>query len=234
MRFSTTLVTLLPVAGALAAVQTVTVGDGSKLLFDPPSVTAAVGDTIKFEFKSKNHSVTQSTFDAPCVFKANGVDSGFQLTPPNATSFASWSFEVQATDPTWWFCAQTAPAVHCTAGMVFAVNPTADKTFDMFKVSLDQRLVEPGDLIYTSCRLQQWAVGVLRLLEAVLQPIPPALVQQLRLEQPEHLTDLERPERLVQLEQLGALVQGLQLQLAQALQQLNLVRRRRHPMRDLS
>ncbi|KAL0577881.1 hypothetical protein V5O48_004117 [Marasmius crinis-equi] len=133
MRFSTVAATLLPAAGVLAATQTVTVGDNNALAFSPSSLTAAMGDTIEFQFKSKNHSVSQSTFTDPCQFKSGGVDSGFQVTPPNATEFASWSFQVNTTEPLWFFCAQTAPAVHCKAGMVFALNATPDKSFDAFK-----------------------------------------------------------------------------------------------------
>ncbi|KAG7092603.1 hypothetical protein E1B28_008946 [Marasmius oreades] len=143
MRFSTLAVALLP-AAALAAVQTVTVGDQNKLEFSPPSVNAALGDTIQFQFKSKNHSVTQSTFDSPCVFKAAGVDSGFQATPPGATPSASWSFMLNTTDALWFFCAQTAPANHCANGMVFAINPPPDKTFDMFKANAMSQGSAPG------------------------------------------------------------------------------------------
>jgi plastocyanin len=135
MRFSTVVAALLPVAGALAATQSVTVGDGSKLEFNPPSVTAAVGDIIEFEFKTKNHSVSQSTFAQPCQFKSGGVDSGFRATAADATSFAKWSFEVKTTEALWFFCAQLAPADHCQKGMVFAINPTADKSFEAYKAA---------------------------------------------------------------------------------------------------
>ncbi|KAK1222089.1 hypothetical protein PQX77_015083 [Marasmius sp. AFHP31] len=134
MRFSTVAATLLPVAGALAAKQTVAVGEGG-LTFNPASVTAAMGDTIEFQFKSKNHSVSQSTFAEPCKFKENGVDSGFQLTPDGAASIASWSFELNTTEPLWFFCAQLNPADHCQKGMVFAVNPTAEKSFEAFQAA---------------------------------------------------------------------------------------------------
>lgn len=135
MRFSTIVAALLPVAGALAATQSVTVGDGGKLEFNPPSITAAVGDIIEFEFKSKNHTVSQSTFAQPCQFKSGGVDSGFRAVPADATSFAKWRFEVQTTEALWFFCAQLGPADHCQKGMVFAINPTADKTFEAFKAA---------------------------------------------------------------------------------------------------
>ncbi|THU82890.1 hypothetical protein K435DRAFT_784444 [Dendrothele bispora CBS 962.96] len=83
-------------------------------------------------FVSLCDSVTQSTFASPCV--SSGIDSGFQATPANASEFATWSFTVNnASAPLWFFCAQTVPANHCNAGMVFAVNPTQEKSFDAYQ-----------------------------------------------------------------------------------------------------
>jgi len=108
----------------------VTVGKDASLLYEPTSVTAKLGDTVEFQFVSKNHTVSQSTFDKPCVAKADGIDSGYQFIPGGTTVFPSWSFTVQnETAPIWFFCAQGA---HCKAGMVFAINPNAEKTFEKF------------------------------------------------------------------------------------------------------
>jgi len=79
--------------------------------------------------------VTQSTFAAPCVRSPTGIDSGFQPVNATDTALPVWTFQVTDTTPLWFFCAQTVPAVHCTAGMVFAVNPTADKTFEQFQAA---------------------------------------------------------------------------------------------------
>ncbi len=46
---------------------------GEKLVYTPDFVMAAVGDKIKFNFMAKNHTVTQSTFDKPCVKMPEGV-----------------------------------------------------------------------------------------------------------------------------------------------------------------
>jgi plastocyanin len=139
MRFSS--VALLASAASLASAAnfTVLVGDGGALAFSPTSVTVASGDTINFEFRAKNHTATQSTFANPCTLQttpATGVDSGFQFVAPGSTSFPTWSITVQnASAPLWFFCAQTNPASHCHAGMVFAVNPTAEKSFDAFQAA---------------------------------------------------------------------------------------------------
>ncbi|KAJ3564808.1 hypothetical protein NP233_g8046 [Leucocoprinus birnbaumii] len=130
--FSVVAFTLASALAASAADITVNVGANNGLVFDPPQVTAQPGDQIHFEFQSKNHSVTQSTFAAPCVKSPTGIDSGFMFVDPNAADHPVWTMQVADTTPLWFFCAQTNPAVHCTAGMVFAVNPTADKSFDQF------------------------------------------------------------------------------------------------------
>jgi len=139
MHFSTAVAVLASAAFVSAANMTVTVGDGGSLAFNPTSVNVEVGDTINFEFRAKNHSVTQSTFPSPCqrmTTPKQGIDSGFMFVAANATTFPAWSFTVDnASTPLWFFCAQTIPANHCQAGMVFAVNPTADKTFDAFQAA---------------------------------------------------------------------------------------------------
>ncbi|KAG7448054.1 uncharacterized protein BT62DRAFT_930136 [Guyanagaster necrorhizus] len=111
-----------------AADHLVTVGDGGALAFNPTSVTAVQGDTVTFSFRANNHSATQSTFASPCT--KSGIDSGFVPIPANSTLFGQWSFTVDnGSAPLWFFCAQTG---HCEAGMVFAVNPTQEKSFQAF------------------------------------------------------------------------------------------------------
>lgn len=135
MRFSAVAATILAagVTAVSAATHVVAVGKDGSLKYDPPSVTAKAGDVIEFQFLSKNHTITQSTFDKPCVSKDSGVDSGYQFIPAGTTVFPSWSITVQNdTAPLWFYCAQ---GPHCAKGMVFAVNPTAEKTFEKFHAS---------------------------------------------------------------------------------------------------
>ncbi|KAF9036633.1 Cupredoxin [Panaeolus papilionaceus] len=135
MRASIAVTALLSALAAKAANITVMVGANNGLTFEPPSITAQVGDMINFQFMAKNHSVTQSTFVDPCQIQQNppGADSGFMNVPPGSTSVPVWTISVQnATAPLWFFCAQTG---HCQKGMVFAINPTAEKTFAMFQAN---------------------------------------------------------------------------------------------------
>lgn len=144
MLFSASLI--IAAAASLVSAQTsngtgvdhqITVGQNG-LAFNPPSITAAVGDTVTFVFYAKNHTVTQSAFATPCTPLQNnatgqvGFDSGFVPVAANATNNPAWTIQVtNATAPIWFFCRQTG---HCGQGMVGAINaPTSgNKTFDAF------------------------------------------------------------------------------------------------------
>jgi plastocyanin len=133
MHFSLAPVILATLASTVFAADTqVKVGSNSILSFDPPSVNASAGDTVTFIFYPKNHTVTQSTFAAPCQQMDGGANSGFQPVTANATNVPSFSITVNNTTPLWFYCMQ---ANHCKSGMVFAINPTANKTFAAFQAA---------------------------------------------------------------------------------------------------
>ncbi|KIK59564.1 hypothetical protein GYMLUDRAFT_245235 [Collybiopsis luxurians FD-317 M1] len=137
MRYSTAAAAVLSAAASVhAATYNVLVGDSNNLVFNPTTLSGvANGDIVNFQFVSKNHSVVQSTFTAPCT--AAGVSSGFQNVsdPTGASGFPTWSMTVEnASAPLWFFCSQTtANFTHCQRGMVFAINPTANKSFEAFQ-----------------------------------------------------------------------------------------------------
>lgn len=63
---------------------------------------ATVGDQIVFHFKQKNHTVTQSSLQAPCSAKEGGFNSGFQPVPANQTDmFPTYTITVNDTQPIW-------------------------------------------------------------------------------------------------------------------------------------
>ncbi|KAJ2934949.1 hypothetical protein H1R20_g2189, partial [Candolleomyces eurysporus] len=133
MHFSLALAALVPLAVSAADIP-VAVGQGG-LTFNPSSVTAAEGDTIVFTFYPKNHTVTQSSFATPCSPLADGEDSGFiPLETTDEPRVVNYVVE-NATAPLWFYCAQTAPVNHCTGGMVFAINPSAERTFEQFQAN---------------------------------------------------------------------------------------------------
>ncbi|KAI1745364.1 Cupredoxin [Xylaria scruposa] len=124
------------VAGT-GATHTVQVGGSAGLAYSPPEVKAAVGDMVVFTFMSTNHTVTQSTFAAPCDPMAGGMDSGFQPNKDNAVVPAPQvAMQVMTTEPIWFYCKQTG---HCGKGMVFSINPSAAKTQAMFQAMAIQQ-----------------------------------------------------------------------------------------------
>lgn len=125
---------------ASAAIIDVFVGGDGILKFQPESVTANPGDSIRFTFGRKNHTVTQSTFANPCspITDANGVPNGFfsgymPVAEGVTQDLPQFWIPVKDTKPIWAFCSQ---ANHCQQGMVFAVNAPADpdpKSFNNYK-----------------------------------------------------------------------------------------------------
>jgi plastocyanin len=108
MRFAFTSAAIATLATAASAAQfNVTVGAGGILAYSPSSINASVGDTVTFIFNPKNHTVTQSTFTAPCEPMVGGIDSGFMPVAANATSDPTMEITVNATTPLWFFCHQT-------------------------------------------------------------------------------------------------------------------------------
>ncbi|KAL8934004.1 MAG: hypothetical protein Q9216_006120 [Gyalolechia sp. 2 TL-2023] len=106
---------------------------GDELVFSPNSIMAAAGDMVEFTFMKKNHTVTQSTFPKPCVKMQGGADSLFLPNVNNTISPPpTYMFQVKDTKPAWFYCKQKTPVVHCGMGMTFSINPSADKTHEMF------------------------------------------------------------------------------------------------------
>ncbi|KAG5297618.1 hypothetical protein I7I48_06784 [Histoplasma ohiense] len=109
----------------------VIVGGEAGLVYQPETINAAIGDMVVFEFMSQNHTATQSTFNKPCVRMAQGIDSGFMPNTDNTVNPPpNMKFQVTTLDPVWMFCAQ---GKHCEKGMVFSINPTAEKSQARFK-----------------------------------------------------------------------------------------------------
>ncbi|KAK4121794.1 Cupredoxin [Parathielavia appendiculata] len=113
------------------ATHSVTVGGPQGLAFSPPQLSAAVGDTVIFTVLSQNHTATQSAFDTPCVALDGGMDSGYQANPNNTVNPPPQvAMQVMVDTPLWFYCRQ---GNHCGRGMVFSINPTAEKTHAQFQ-----------------------------------------------------------------------------------------------------
>lgn len=122
----------------------VVVGGPNKIFYDPANITAQVGDTVTFQFLQKNHTVTQSSFAAPCraltltsTTGQVGFDSGFMPVADNATTGPSFTIQVNDTAPIWAYCRQ---AGHCGQGMVFSVNAVegSANSFEAFQAKAKQ------------------------------------------------------------------------------------------------
>ncbi|KAF8144704.1 hypothetical protein K438DRAFT_1992621 [Mycena galopus ATCC 62051] len=127
----------------------VQVGASNSDIFSPSNISANVGDIVTFQFVSKNHSVTQTTFAKPCSnLLAGGVDSGFQPALVNVTAFPTFSFAVNnASTPLFFTSTQTAIASECNKGMVFSINQnpnSAVKTFADFQANAEADILPPA------------------------------------------------------------------------------------------
>jgi hypothetical protein len=127
MQYALAASTILFASTALAAVHQVQVGPG--LIFNPDSISdVAEGDTIDVTFGA-GHDIVQSTFDSPCEAMEGAIFSG-----PSPSDGDVFSFEVNSTDPMWFFC---SVGNHCQSGMALAINPTSERTIDDYKTAAE-------------------------------------------------------------------------------------------------
>ncbi|MCJ1258158.1 hypothetical protein MMC24_005989 [Lignoscripta atroalba] len=138
---STSATTTTPVTTTISSpngITTVTVGldNGKTLVFSPPFIAhAPVGTRIHFDFRAKNHTLTESSFDAPCS-KLPGatVDTDFNnVNPDDVPNFRPFDFTVASEAPRFFYCKQAngTPNGHCGKGMVFGLN-VDEATFGTF------------------------------------------------------------------------------------------------------
>ncbi|XP_006458465.1 hypothetical protein AGABI2DRAFT_190750 [Agaricus bisporus var. bisporus H97] len=107
------------------------VAAGNQFVFGQPNITAKVGDNVTWHFPNNGieHSVTQSSFNDPCVrLAASGNNTGgFDSTLTAGTTF---TIMITDTNPIWYHCKQI---MHCGMGMVGSINaPSSGNTYDSF------------------------------------------------------------------------------------------------------
>ncbi|KAG5983031.1 hypothetical protein E4U55_000927 [Claviceps digitariae] len=125
------LVVLMGVAQAID-VHVVAVGKNPQsnqtaLKFFPDKIRAQPGSMVQFQFRAGNHTVTQSSFDKPCVpissvnASAKGIFSSFQ--PVSASRdmglLPVFTVLINNTRPIWLYCSQ---GPHCQMGMAMVIN----------------------------------------------------------------------------------------------------------------
>jgi hypothetical protein len=79
---------------------------------------------VQFQFAPNNHTVTQSTFDAPCQpiamhSNVTGVYSGFMPVAATAQMTPTYTILINNTTPMWLYCSQ---GKHCQNGMTMVIN----------------------------------------------------------------------------------------------------------------
>lgn len=103
-------------------VHNVSVGLVGDRIFSPRYIRADVGDIVRFRFADGNHTVTESTFLAPCSPRG-AFDTNFFYASNEPQEEDTMTILVDTSNPRWFFCKQTFPSSHCHSGMVFAINP---------------------------------------------------------------------------------------------------------------
>ncbi|KAJ7771663.1 Cupredoxin [Mycena metata] len=127
---------------AVSSDHVVIVGGTAGLVYSPSNITAQPGDTVTFQFHSKNHTATQSSFASPCRALSStsttgqtGFDSGFMPVDANATQFPTYTIQINDTTPIWVYCRQLT---HCGSGMTFSVNAVEPNSFAAFQAKAIQ------------------------------------------------------------------------------------------------
>ncbi|KAJ4307272.1 hypothetical protein N0V88_000655 [Collariella sp. IMI 366227] len=153
MQLTTILLGALSAAGLASAQKTwvVAVAQDGGLTYSPEKITAQPGEYIQFQFHAGNHTVTQSTFDAPCQpaaahSNATGFHSGFVPAAASVEQgmFPTFTIQVNNTAPLWLYCAQ---GKHCENGMVMVVNEPTNpaRTLENYKAAAAKaQTVVPG------------------------------------------------------------------------------------------
>ena len=99
----------------------------TKLAYFPEKITAAPGTMVQFQFLAGKHTVTQSTFDNPCVpignvnASAAGVFSGaMDVAAAKAQGvLPTYTVMINDTKPVWLYC---TTGNHCASGMSMVIN----------------------------------------------------------------------------------------------------------------
>ncbi|KAL8380922.1 hypothetical protein RB595_005287 [Gaeumannomyces hyphopodioides] len=135
-----------------------TVRDKS-LAFYPPSVRAAVGDTVQFQFRPFNHTVTQAVgAGAPCSpMDVQGASGGAAAMAPINSGFVPgateddkevpvFNVQVASADPMYLYCGQPP---HCNLGMVMIINPKSDDDVTAFEAAAkaQEKTIPPGGAV---------------------------------------------------------------------------------------
>ncbi|KAF2756945.1 hypothetical protein EJ05DRAFT_48578 [Pseudovirgaria hyperparasitica] len=103
-------------------------GNGQDIPFQytPPFVQGLkAGDELIFDFRARNHTLTESSLADPCKRKEGGVDTLFaNFNPDNQAGKFLFTLKIESDQARYFYCKQGNGGAngHCKAGMVFGVN----------------------------------------------------------------------------------------------------------------
>lgn len=130
-----------PAGEKIVQIVTVSNNNGS-LMYFPENIKAEVGSVVQFQFYPKNHTITESSFAAPCKpIAANltsamrpGQKSGFVPVTPDTQFRPVYNLIVNDTKPIWIFCGQQP---HCQKGMAMVINENtaSGNTLEKYKAA---------------------------------------------------------------------------------------------------
>lgn len=96
----------------------ITMGENGIAQYKPDSVTANVGDTIKF-IGHGDHTVVSGPFGTPCEYNENSYFWSGYLDTANDENQTTVEFKVTTTEPIYFYC---AVGKHCQNGMAGGIN----------------------------------------------------------------------------------------------------------------
>lgn len=102
-------------------VHDISVGGDDPSVFVPSYVQAALGDTVRFNFTSSKHAVTESTLSEPCKDRGT-FDTGY-VSYSAGNNASSVSLIVDSTISRWFFSKQNGTSSPCSPNSLFAINP---------------------------------------------------------------------------------------------------------------
>ncbi|KAI1469232.1 uncharacterized protein F4812DRAFT_323070 [Daldinia caldariorum] len=119
--------------------------------FSPDTIHANPGDTIRFNFYPRNHSVVRAAFKKPCIpwELTNGPAETFFSGPIEQDTLESpipsWDLQVDSTDPVFFYC--SAPGSCIDWKMVGVINPNETFTLDIQKAFVQNATFQlsPGE-----------------------------------------------------------------------------------------
>jgi plastocyanin len=127
MQFTTLALAALASLASAQRTWVVTVAQNGSFTYSPERLAPQPGEFVQFQFHAGNHTVTQSTFGAPCTpigmtnTNVTGFHSGFLPVAASAEMgmIPTYTIQVNDTNPIWMYCAK---GPHCQNGMVMVIN----------------------------------------------------------------------------------------------------------------